>query len=315
MDKIDPDLLRRYVQQHCTAQERDEVEAWMRAGEPNDSFVSGNTKRTKLKDEVWMQLVQARNKPVPSRSRRISQKVALFGVAAVVLTLVFVYPLLKEKIGPKQEQVAYELVEVPYGKKKKLRMADGTLVHLNSGSVFRYPTRFERKQRLVFLRGEGFFEVAKDEKRPFLISTERSLTRVLGTRFNLRDYAAEQTPKITLLEGMVAYSGRDGKNPMLVKAHEEAFWTGKVWAKRVVNGSHTADWKDNVIHLENLTLAEAVPVLERWYNVKIDFDPNLAALQLNGSFQNPPLEKLLKDISYITNIQYTLKNRHVLLHH
>lgn len=315
MDKIDPELLRKYAQGTCTEREREAVEAWIHTGKPEDLSVFDDFRDSRLKEEIWTHIVHSKKRRVQKGLHGISKRTLLLGTAAsIALMLVVVTLFLKRRTESQVKHIPYKVVEVPYGKKKILRMSDGTLVHLNAGSILRYPVHFDQKQRHVFLQGEGFFAIAKDKNRPFLISTARSFTKVLGTEFNLRDYTADQSPSIILSAGSVVYSGKDGKDPLLLKAMEGAYWTGKEWKKRAVADTHFADWKENVIHLENLTLAEAVPVLERWYNIKIDFDPQFASLQLNGSFRNPSLSKLLKDICYITNIQYTLKNQHVSLH-
>ncbi|WP_449435448.1 FecR family protein [Pedobacter steynii] len=105
------------------------------------------------------------------------------------------------------------------GETFQIKLPDGTSVWLNAASTLTYPASFASlKQRNVELSGEGYFEVAKDKTKPFIVKTEKQEVQVLGTHFNINSYADEPNTKTTLLEGSVKVSALDitGRHPELV---------------------------------------------------------------------------------------------------
>ena len=99
-------------------------------------------------------------------------------------------------------------VEAPLGAQTRLRLPDGTLVVLNAGSRLVYPQDFGVDNREVELSGEGYFEVERNEKLPFHVQTSSLSVRVLGTKFNFRDYPNDEEAVVSLLEGKVALDNR-----------------------------------------------------------------------------------------------------------
>ena len=105
------------------------------------------------------------------------------------------------------EQVAtgkteYNVLEVPRGGEYTVTLSDGTVVYLNSGSELRYPVAFGVERRDVFLSGEGYFEVAKDAKRPFFVNADKLKIRVYGTSFNVNTYNLANVETV-LVEGKI----------------------------------------------------------------------------------------------------------------
>ena len=95
-----------------------------------------------------------------------------------------------------------------------MTLQDGTVVWLNSETKMRYPVQFSGQNREVWLEGEAYFKVAKNEKQPFVVKTENMDVRVLGTEFNLKAYADEKWvqaiwygEKWLYLRGWISLSG------------------------------------------------------------------------------------------------------------
>lgn len=99
-------------------------------------------------------------------------------------------------------------VEAPYGSKTKLYLPDGTLVWLNAGSKMSYAQDFGINERSLNLSGEAYFEVTRNEEIPFKVHTEELDVKVLGTKFNFRNYKDDLEAKVCLLEGKVALNTR-----------------------------------------------------------------------------------------------------------
>ena len=100
---------------------------------------------------------------------------------------------------------------VPFGKKSKIELADGTRLWLNSGSRAIYPVVFQKGKREIYLEGEGYLEVAHNASSPFYVVTDQMKVRVLGTKFNLSAYKEDASVSVVLVEGSVEASSESGK--------------------------------------------------------------------------------------------------------
>src|SRR5690606_36367432 len=102
------------------------------------------------------------------------------------------------------DKLAYNTLKIPFGKKFRLQLSDGTMVHINSGSTLKYPIKFiAGENRQVYLDGEAFFDVAKDKKHPFIVNADNLNVRVLGTHFNVSNYPEDAVTDVVLVEGSV----------------------------------------------------------------------------------------------------------------
>ena len=93
-----------------------------------------------------------------------------------------------EEESTEEKPVKSNELVIPRGGENTVILADGTTVHLNAGSKLTYPVRFAGKRRVVALEGEAYFDVVKDETRPFIVQTHLGEVTVLGTAFNINAY-------------------------------------------------------------------------------------------------------------------------------
>ncbi len=111
-----------------------------------------------------------------------------------------------------KKELEFNQLIIPKGTFYHLVLSDGTKVWLNADSKIKYPVSFGQDKREVSLRGEGYFEVAKDSTRPFIVSTDKMDVRVLGTTFDVNTYEDEGKSFVVLVEGLVEVSAGKG-NP------------------------------------------------------------------------------------------------------
>lgn len=166
------------------------------------------------------------------------------------------------------------------GETYQVLLPDGTRVYLNAASTLSYPASFiAKKQRLVELRGEGYFEVAKDKSRPFIVHTAQQQVEVLGTHFNISSYAAEPGVKTTLLEGSVALLPlrsdgilAAGRKEVILKPGQQAVLnkTGRI-VVREVEAEDAIDWKSGYFMFNSEPLESIMNRLGRWYNVDVEY--------------------------------------------
>lgn len=170
----------------------------------------------------------------------------------------------------------------PRGKDFLLILADGTKVWLNAESRLRYPVTFNGEERRVELHGEACFEVAKDEKHPFIVSADGVETKVLGTKFNVRSYE-EADRHVTLVHGKVEVTNSLNGKAVVLQPGENLSYTeaGEPKVAKVNVAAYTA-WTEGLFYFEDMPLQEIMRTIGRWYNVNIDFEqPELYGIKLN----------------------------------
>ncbi len=315
---IDPELLRRYWLDDCTDAEKRRVAAWLEAGEPKREYPIGeDLDAGELERALWASVAPA----APASQRKPSlfgrRGLVLSGIAASLAVVALVGDLLRWKPdgGLETPLSAYRTAIAPFGQQLTVTLSDSTVVYLNAGSSLRYPERFDGRTRHVVLEGEGFFQVAKNPDRPFIVETPHSITEVLGTRFNLRDFASEAQQSIVVEAGTVRYAGKGGADTVILHAQERAVYTQYRLKKSRVDPTVYTDWKDRVLRFPDIPLAEAILLLERWYGIAVHLDdPSLGALHIKGSFREAALTTVLADLAYLLNLRYRIENNQVSLY-
>lgn len=173
-----------------------------------------------------------------------------------------------------QPEAVLQEVTVPKGQVNQIFLSDGTRIWINSESKLLVPSVFSAGERVVKLSGEAFFQVARDEKRPFLVEVEGQQIEVLGTSFNLRAYDNSEIIETTLEDGSIKLTAGDQKNTL--KPGEQSIFdknTG-ILSVRSVNPKMFTMWRDGRYVFENEKLTEVFKVVERWYDVEIIYDEN-----------------------------------------
>ena len=219
------------------------------------------------------------------------------------------------------EKTTYNTIKIPYGKKFRLQLSDGTLVHLNAGTTLRYPVKFiAGENRQVFLDGEAFFDVAKDKKHPFIVNADALNVRVLGTHFNVSNYPEDAATDVVLVEGSVGmYCSNEefdaAKNTILKPGFKGSFNRENtlISTKAVITDIYTS-WINGGLTFRNMTFKNIITKLERRYNVTIiNKNEKLANEKFNASFSDESIEKVMSYFNDIHGINYTIKNNQILI--
>lgn len=210
------------------------------------------------------------------------------------------------------------LLTVPYGKRFEIEFSDGSTAFLNAGSSLKYPVQFEtRKTRDLNLSGEAFFEVAKDSSKPFIVNTSNNFEiKVLGTKFNVSNYAGDPTTDVVLVEGAVGlHSGKTNNDIILEPGLKASFQrhSGAISTKPVITTVYTS-WMNGELVFRNVTFDNILKKLERHYNVTIS-NQNITFSQkkFNANFGNEPIETVLKYFKNTYGIDYTINDRTIIL--
>lgn len=182
-----------------------------------------------------------------------------------------------------------------------VRLPDGTQVWLNENSQISYPETFAGDERKVDLTGEAFFEVTKDPSHPFVIHGKESEVRVLGTSFNVRALANENSVSVAVSTGKVSFASlNNSENKIVLTPGEQAV---------LQNGSDTPEkleapdpnimaWKTGKIQFFHAPLSEVIRILEKAHSRKFALEtPAMDSLQFKGSFDGMTLEETLEFLS------------------
>lgn len=198
---------------------------------------------------------------------------------------------------------------VPRGGEYALELADGSRVWLNSESTLKYPVNFTGNIRKVEMTGEGYFEVAKNAEKPFVVTVDGVDVRVLGTSFNISAYREEVVT--TLVEGKVQL--KRGADSVVLFPDQQGVWTREkenFEIKRVDARNYTL-WKDGVFFFENVDLETILEDMARWYNVNIFYvNPALKSMRFSVEIKRyENIDGILRRIEQTKRVKFDVKDR------
>ena len=219
----------------------------------------------------------------------------------------------KENEGTgKDDVLEYNTIRVPRGGEYKLFLSDNTEVFLNSDSEIRFPVKFGKGKRDVFLRGEAFFVVTKDASRPFVVNANDKMSvEVLGTQFNLQAYPDDAFVETTLNEGAVRVF--NGKQGVRLRPDEQAVYDEGKFTVRKVDASSYSAWKEGRFMLLNHSLENIMIRLARWYNIDIFWEnPEVKEYHFSGELARyEDFTEILRMLELATRVHFEVKDRTV----
>jgi transmembrane sensor len=211
--------------------------------------------------------------------------------------------------NPNKEQ--FNRIETPIGQMFSVVLRDGTRVWLNAGSDLEYPVEFTGKDRIVTLHGEGYFEVTK-KHQPFIVQTSRGNIQVLGTHFNVNDYANEPVMRTTLLEGSVRISNESEKT-VLQPGMAAVITPDKKITAHPADTSAVMGWKNNTFWFKQSGYEEIFRQISRWYDVEVVFE-NRTQARFSGILpRDRPLSELLGIIEKGGQVHFVLEGRKLIV--
>lgn len=343
------EVIIRFLIKDANADEQEYLLRWLKENNANRKYFFGfketwdaSQKVPEIEtDESWAMLQKkqgttiSEEKPVnrktllPRIMKYAASIIVIVGLGIGLFTLVNLY--LK-----KETPVTYTEIRTLNGQKKEIILPDGTSVWLNSDSYFKYPDNYGKVNREVFLVGEAFFNVTRDESRTFIVNADKLIIKVLGTSFNVNCYPESKMVETTVLSGIVSVENGyniDYKEVILLNQLEKGTFIkeeeGIYFGKNLVENSsdeanktglkklplnaeetdYLTSWKDQSLSFNNETFEEVAVKLERWFNVSITLkDENLKNYRYKGKFDNVrSIFQILEVIRLTTPITYEFK--------
>lgn len=360
------DLIIGFIKGELTPEETAQLEDWLRQDISHKRYfdeccelwivskISDSKYRYNAQTGFW-NFKQRVNYGKEKDSGTIKKKFTLAGrllrYAAVIIIAFVAGAILSHRLWVKSPVTAssegiYEL-SVPLGSRAQFSLSDGTTVTLNAGSTLTYDSQFGMNDRIVRLEGEGYFKVARDAGRPFIVQTHYLNVIALGTEFNVKAYTEDKKVETTLVNGSIRVESSTPEgdrevtvlepNQMLTFYAGESVTTERREVKKeekkpiqpvqdkptavkmrtvreAVNVEPVVSWKENRWIFERQTLSQIAVELERRFDVQITFESErLKTFRFTGVIIAEPIEQVLEVMSISAPISFKLKGRTVTL--
>ena len=351
--------MHKYLADEASPEERREVDAWIESDERNEEFMKSlldiwniepgdnievdarkawESFKYRLADERRagssesedniFRLSELRS-PEPAQHRAAGARKRVLAVsltAAAVLLIAFLFyqfsPLGAANLAISSQDLPNpQEITTERGQRTNLRLFDGSRVQLNAESELRIPTGFGDTARVVHLRGQAYFEVTHNPEMPFIVYSGNSLTRVLGTKFDVKAYPEDLQVQVVVEEGRVALGTAESKETI---AENHQIGTGQIGylnedgQTMVANTSEIErylGWKDGRLIFDSATFEDVIQQLQRWYDVKIKVaDSSAMSKKLTASFKNEPMTEVMNIISLSLDLRYEREGRIITFH-
>jgi len=213
--------------------------------------------------------------------------------------------------GEKKQQLVWHELQAPYGHKKQISMPDGTVIYLNAGSSLRYSDHFNKTDRQIYLKGEAFFDVAIRADLPFVVKGNQLDIRVLGTSFNVYAFEQDSTYTVDVLTGKI------GIQDTILQAGQRLVYSkksGAIQLAKIANPEMISTWKTGQLVLNGQGFDEAAAILERWYDVRIHYNPTTVQhCRFVGKFNQLPIEQVLRMLKQTSSFTYRIVDKDIFI--
>lgn len=205
----------------------------------------------------------------------------------------------------------------PRGRKFRMNLDDGSFVHLNSVSTIIYPNKFADDYREIEMDGEAYFDIHRDESRPFIIKVKDYSVEVLGTSFNIEAYEGEDDFSITVESGTVKVNlDESGKNSTVLEKDQKLIYNPSTNVTEIfdVKSDTEISWRKGILRFDATPMAKVEKTIERWYGIDLVIsNSGLYKKTLTGIHQNKSLKSVIESITYATGSGYTIKNNSIII--
>lgn len=280
---MEKELLHKYFRGDTSPQEEKQVMDWAEAS-------AGNYRQYLEERKIWNALLIHYTTSAEKASTFSAQNKSFIlwkigSIAASIALLISLSWIIFT--ANKEEPQSLQAVMVPAGQRVQLVLGDGTKVWLNSKSTFTYPTSFGKNIREVELDGEGYFEVTKNEKAPFIVKTRKYDIKVLGTTFNVSAYQNKLSAfETSLLEGAIDVSTGDQTEWISLTPNEKVTEIDGILQKDTINNPEHLRWREGLICLDDEPFENLMRKFAVYYGIDIVINnPNVLKYKCTGKFR------------------------------
>ncbi|MDF9831391.1 FecR domain-containing protein [Parabacteroides sp. PF5-6] len=243
------------------------------------------------------------------------KKTNWWAVAAVALILLFSGQSLFYWVRSPEKEESPVIVNIDKGQKAVIKLPDNSDVHLNAETRLAYDLN-NRKQRHVTLSGEAYFEVEKNEERPFIVDMGEVQIWVVGTSFNAKTYNDEEYIYASLVDGSIKLTSKYFEGFQYLSPKEQFVFSKKDGSFRIIPFDNLQElgWMEDRLTFSSEPLHKIITRIERWYGVNIDLQcPEIKDDLMSGAFLGEELIDVLEAVKIQYNVDYTVKGKNVVI--
>lgn len=318
MDRINPELLRKYAEGRASDAECNEVEQWLDADdnlfEENSALESTAEFRSENQmSTLWKSFLLSTNEGL----RQL--KLWWWGTRIAVSVLVLFVGIwsvtnldaVKDILG--QQQLI--TLETPLGKPQRIQLSDSSVVFLAGGSRLVYPKKFRGEERqLSLVHGHAFFQVAKNPAKPFLLTSGSIQIKVLGTAFDLNNSEGEKDITVLLKEGAVEFSDQKGTTKVMRPGDKIAYSKadGKIKLYQNMEVMYEGEWTKGNLMFAQAHLQDVFVLLKEKFGVNFSWKGKaLSETKVTGNFNNMPLDRILFLLEQSTDLRFVATKNNI----
>ena len=265
---INKDLLHKFFNGSSTISEEKEIRKWIEDREENNSFF---IQERKIYDSILLNRTVVNSKE--NKLKTIMSWNRVIQVAAIFLFLSTVALLLNKYFEDSNTLNQFHTIFVPPGQRINLVLADNSSIWLNANTTFKYPTKFSKSQRNVYLDGEAYFDVCSNTKQPFIVSTSQGGIKVTGTTFNVSAYSKYEKFETSLFKGNVSVFLKDNQDEIIdiMPSQKTVIEGGKLKVEKIEDYDEFL-WRKGLIAFNNKKLKDILLVLEQYFDATIKIE-------------------------------------------
>lgn len=324
MIDMEPDtsLLFKYIKGCVSEEEKCQVEKWLLADKENERTLLQIAELYyvfQTQERIFSRDTLTAYRKVQKRITKSNRRIGLYRISiaaacflgVLILSTAIAFWMQQSSI-PNQQFIT---VRANMGMRTSFDLPDGSVVYLNSGSTLSYPLPYDKDERRVTLVGEGYFKIAHNPVKPFIVSVseDKMQVRVLGTEFNLQAYENEDIIQTTLVNGSVSLEMKTNRGirikEKLVPSEKAVcdLKTGHVSISNV-NTVYETDWVNGRLMFKDLPLPEVLKKLSYFYNVRFEIEDSVINTYcFTGVFENKQLNQVLEYLKISSQIDYAIK--------
>ena len=299
---IRKDLLYRFFEGHASVEEMKSIKEWTEASEENSKLLR---RERKLFNAIILSGRLKRMERQTTKKKNYFVREFLKIASVVVITVGVTAALFSVGKDKDDVNVAMQTITVPAGQRVNLDLPDGSNVWLNAGTRMQYPVSFMKDKREVILDGEAYFEVARNEKCPFVVRTHAMDIEVLGTKFNVEAYSKKAVFEASLMQGKIRVKSPHNEKTavVLLPNYKTTLKDGRLVVHKI-DDYNVYRWKEGLYCFKSKPFTQIMEDLERYYDLKIQVDKkSIESVALTGKFRisdglDYALRVLQKDVSF-----------------
>lgn len=311
-------LIAKFLGGTASEEELQQLESWVQESEENSSYY----RQVKNIWESSVELPVSTKKALTQTMGRIEGRKSnltfwqlMQRIAAILFIPLFLASIWftgATYLKQNSSSLTYVNAVAAFGTYSCIELPDGSKVWLNSGSSLRYPDKFTKKDRRVYLTGEAYFEVHSDKSSPFLVSTPYFTVKATGTRFNVMTELDGSMMSVTLVQGKVdvikEVPGKKTTTLTQLKPNDHMIYDVQSGQVEIQTGDPYKyfAWKDGKLVFRNDNISEVARRISLQYNVDIEIKGDeIKQYRYRATFENEPLEELLRLLKISSPIDYT----------